>query len=521
MAALIPDSAPFSAEQRAWLDGFFAALLGAEAAKPDASGGEVAAEAAEDLPWHDATLTMDERMALAADARPELRLMAATAQLDCGQCGYLCRSYAEAVWTGAEPSLSRCVPGARETSRALKALMAELADRRPANGTNGHAAPSASGAANAPSRERPVLARLIEARPLCRDGSDKDVRHVALDISGTALTYRPGDSLGIVPRLNPILVRAVLDRLGATGEEMVAVDGEAVALREALASRVDIARPSEDAIALLARSAHDRAEAATLAALAAGEGPADLADADLLELLSAFPSARPAPRALVAALLPLQPRLYSIASSPAAHPGEVHLTVSAVRWTSRGRPRSGVGSCYLADIAAPGGIVPVFVQTAHGFRLPADPATPVIMVGPGTGIAPFRAFLAERAATGASGRSWLFFGDRRRASDYLYEDEIEAWRDAGALHRLDLAFSRDQQEKVYVQTRMRERAQELWSWLQDGARFYVCGDAKAMARDVDRALHDIAAEQGGLSAEAAKAWVADLARAGRYQRDVY
>jgi sulfite reductase (NADPH) flavoprotein alpha-component len=526
MATLIPENAPFSAEQRAWLDGFFAALLNGEHATQggNAPANTEVAEESEDHPWHDATLTLDERMALAADAKPELRLMAATAQLDCGQCGYLCRSYAEAVWSGAEQSLSRCVPGARETSRALKALMAELADRRPAestNGANGHAAPSATGTAAAPSRERPVLARLIEARPLCRDGSDKDVRHVALDIAGTGLSYRPGDSLGIVPRLNPILVRAVLDRLGASGEEMVAVGGEAMALREALASRVDIARPSEDAIALLAQSARDEAEAATLAAIAAGDGPADLADADLLELLDAFSSARPASGTLVAALLPLQPRLYSIASSPAAHPGEVHLTVSAVRWNSRGRPRSGVGSCYLADIAAPGGIVPVFVQTAHGFRLPADPATPVIMVGPGTGIAPFRAFLAERAATGASGRSWLFFGDRRRASDYLYEDEIEAWRGAGALHRLDLAFSRDQEEKVYVQTRMREQARELWSWLQDGAHFYVCGDAKAMARDVDKALHDIAAEQGGLTAEAAKAWVADLARAGRYQRDVY
>ena len=221
----------------------------------------------------------------------------------------------------------------------------------------------------------------------------------------------------------------------------------------------------------------------------------------------------------------LQPRLYSIASSPKAHPREVHLTVSAVRWDANDRQRTGIGSCYLADFARPGDVVPVFVQKSHGFAPPVDDAVPAIMVGPGTGIAPFRAFLEERdARSAASGRkggpNWLFFGDQKRATDFLYEDQIVDWQRRGVLSRLDLAFSRDQAEKVYVQHRMREAADELWRWLQDGAHFYVCGDAKRMAKDVEDTLLAIAAEQGGKGA-AAKAWLDGLARAGRYQRDVY
>jgi len=217
----------------------------------------------------------------------------------------------------------------------------------------------------------------------------------------------------------------------------------------------------------------------------------------------------------------LGPRLYSISSSPKAHPGEVHLTVSAVRYESFGRGRKGVASTFLADRIGDADCVKVFVQPSHGFKPPTNPDVPMIMVGPGTGIAPFRAFLEERKASGAKGKNWLFFGDQKRASDYLYETELDAWRREGHLSRLDLAFSRDQDAKIYVQDRMVEKAAELWSWLQAGAHFYVCGDASRMAKDVDAALHRIAESAGGKSADQAKAYIAQLKSEKRYQRDVY
>jgi sulfite reductase (NADPH) flavoprotein alpha-component len=341
------------------------------------------------------------------------------------------------------------------------------------------------------------------------------------DLSATDLTYEAGDSLGVFARKNPQLVQAVLDRVGATGEEMVAFDGDALPLRQVLLSKVDIARPSDECMMFLATRAFDGEEALKLQALASGEGPAELADADLLDLLMAFPSVMPSLPGLLKSLDRLQPRLYSIASSSKAHPREVHLTVSAVRWDSNERTRTGIGSCYLADFAKPGDVIPIFVQKSHGFGPPADDGAAAIMVGPGTGIAPFRAFLEEREARGAKGRNWLFFGDQKRSADFLYEDQIMDWQRRGVLHRLDLAFSRDQAEKIYVQNRMQEAAADLWQWLEEGAHFYVCGDAKRMAKDVEDTLLAIAVEQGGKSAEQAKAWLDGLAKAGRYQRDVY
>jgi sulfite reductase (NADPH) flavoprotein alpha-component len=236
---------------------------------------------------------------------------------------------------------------------------------------------------------------------------------------------------------------------------------------------------------------------------------------DLLQLL-------PAPISLAEFLLLLRklaPRLYSISSSPKAHPGEVHLTVSAVRYESFNRRRKGVASIFLADRA--NGSVKVFVQPSHGFKLPASSNVPIIMVGPGTGIAPFRAFLEEREAVGAKGKSWLFFGDQTRAADFLYEEQLTTWHKNNFLTRLDLAFSRDQAEKIYVQHRMLENASDLWSWLENGAHFYVCGDASRMAKDVDAALHKTIETVGGKSADDAKAYVAKMKNDKRYQRDVY
>lgn len=509
---LIPETAPFTPEQRAWLNGFFAGLLGAGGAPVPAA--DVLPQApAEDFPWHDPALSLDERMAL-AEGRPLARkLMAAMAQLDCGQCGYLCQTYAEALAGGSERSPARCVPGGRDTTRKLKALLAE-APAAPA------APATAKPAAPVPPKRVTVPARLVSREVLNKPGSQKEVRHIALAFEPGALAYEAGDSLGVVAANCPDLVAAVCGRLGGGDAPVPCPDGVSRPLGEALRAHFDIARPSDDAIALFRDRALHADDRAKLEALLDGSAGEDLAEIDLLDLFALFPADRIQPAELAERLLPLQPRLYSISSSPKAHAGEVHLTVAAVRWERRGRARKGVASTFLADRAAADVPIQIYTQTSHGFHLAPDDA-PIVMIGPGTGVAPFRAFLAERDARKAKGKSWLFFGDQRRATDYLYEDEIEAFRARGVLTRLDLAFSRDQLRKIYVQDRMRENAAELWRWLGEGAYVYVCGDAKRMARDVHRALIDVAAEQGRMPLHEAEQWLAALGRDGRYRRDVY
>jgi sulfite reductase (NADPH) flavoprotein alpha-component len=505
---VIPDSAPFTSVQRAWLNGFLAGLYGGADAG-QVSVGAAPAEA-EDFPWHDPSLELGERLDLAAGKPMKRRLMAAMAQLDCGQCGYLCQTYAEALAEGRETSLALCVPGAKATTKALKALVAEAPVA---------AVPAPAAATPARPIGKPV--RVLSAEPLTRAGSAKDVRHVVIDLAASGLSYDPGDSIGISAHNDSDLVAACINMLGVAGTLSVPCpDGIDRPLAEALTSHLDIARPLDRTLDLLAMVATDARQAAALRRLADGEDDAQPADADLLDLLEAFPSARPPVADLARALPALKPRLYSIASSPLGAPGQVHLCVSHVRDIRRGRVRAGVASGFLAQRAASHGDILAYVQTSH-FRLPADPRTPVIMVGPGTGIAPFRAFLQHRAAQGIQGRSWLFFGDQHQATDFLYEQELTAWQAAGVLGRLDVAFSRDQAAKVYVQDRMLEGAPDLWRWLQEGGHFYVCGDATRMARDVDTALRRIAMTEGGLDEAQAKDWIVALARQGRYLRDVY
>jgi sulfite reductase (NADPH) flavoprotein alpha-component len=257
-------------------------------------------------------------------------------------------------------------------------------------------------------------------------------------------------------------------------------------------------------------------------ALARGEDPdGDAETLDVLAALEKFPGIRPDPEALIEVLEPMQPRLYSISSSPKTQARRVTLTVDMVRYAVNGRTRHGTASTWLGERCAPGADIPVYVQKAHGFSLPENGDTPIIMVGPGTGVAPFRAFLEERAATGAKGGAWLFYGHQREATDFFYADEFATHRAAGTLSELSLAWSRDGAEKVYVQDRMRERGRELYDWLMAGAHFYICGDAKRMARDVETALTDLVATHGGMDGEAAKAHIATLKAEGRYQTDVY
>ncbi|MBX9748454.1 MAG: sulfite reductase subunit alpha [Roseococcus sp.] len=487
---IIPDSAPFSPEQRAWLNGFLAGLYGGA----ETAAAPVPAPPAEDFPWHDPALELDERLALAEGRSLPRRLMAAMAQLDCGQCGYLCQSYAEALAEGRETSTALCQPGGKVTRDAVKRLMADV-----------KVAPAAAPVVAKPRGE---TTRLLASERLTGAASGKDVRRIVLDLSGTGITYAPGDSLGVIARNDPGLVEACLTRLNARGDD---------ALREALSAERDIARPLDRTLDLLAGAARDPREGAALRRLADGEDGAEPTDADLLDLLETFPSARPPVADLVASLPTLKPRLYSIASSLRATPGRVELCVGVVRETRRGRVRDGVASCHLAFRAE---AVPAYAQASH-FRLPERAETPVIMVGPGTGIAPFRAFLQERAALGLKGRTWLFFGDRHAATDFLFAEEINAWKKDGTLQRLSLAWSRDGNAKDYVQHRMIEDSADLWRWLQEGGHFYICGDASRMAKDVDAALRQIAMSEGGMNADQARDWIVALAKQGRYQRDVY
>jgi sulfite reductase (NADPH) flavoprotein alpha-component len=394
-------------------------------------------------------------------------------------------------------------------------------------------APSAASAAPAPvateaeaqetgySKKNPFPARLLTNRRLNAPGSGKDVRHFEIALHGSGLDYEVGDALGVVPQNDPKLVGELLAALGASGDEAVAGRaGESIALREALTSHYEITRIPKPLLEAFAQRTRDEILQRVTSPTANGELTKFLWGREIIDLLLAHPSVKFAPAEFIGLLKKLQPRLYSISSSPKAHPGEVHLTVGAVRYESLGRQRAGVCSTFLADRVNAETPVPVFVHSNKAFRPPA-PDVPLIMVGPGTGIAPFRAFLEERRATGATGKNWLFFGDQKSATDYLYREEIEAFQNDGLLARLDLAWSRDQSEKVYVQQRMLESAGELFAWLEAGAGFYVCGDASRMAKDVDAALHQVIAQAGGKTSDQAAEYVKALKSAKRYQRDVY
>jgi sulfite reductase (NADPH) flavoprotein alpha-component len=372
------------------------------------------------------------------------------------------------------------------------------------------------------SRTNPFPARLITNRRLNGPGSAKDTRHFEISLEGSGLAYEAGDALGVMPANCPSIVDEIIRALGCDGEEAVKdPKGTETSLRSALLRSYAVTRPTTGLLQLLAERANDTELKALLEPSRKAELDKFLYGREVIDCLVRCAAAKVSPAEFTGHLAKLLPRLYSISSSPKAHPGEVHLTVAAVRYDSHGRQRQGVCSTFLADRVDTDTPVPVFVQTSHGFRLPADTTRPVIMIGPGTGIAPFRAFLEERRATGAQGRNWLLFGDQQRKCDFLYQEQLEGMLAEGSLSRLDTAFSRDQAEKIYVQTRMIEHARELWSWLEEGAHLYVCGDARRMAKDVDAALHQVIEQAGGRTREQAAEYVAGLKTGKRYQRDVY
>lgn len=355
-------------------------------------------------------------------------------------------------------------------------------------------------------RHHPVTARLTVNRLLTATDSDKEVRHYELDLAESGIRYCAGDSIAVHATNDPELVGAILTELGTDPDHVVPGHDEPLGML--LTERLEIRTPSRTLQALVAARTDDPQAAAALRAEATAAPGSWWYGKDVLDLIRL---AELGVDEVVDTLRPLQFRDYSIASSPLVYPHNVHLTVATVRYTAGDRRHGGVASTFLAER---GDTLTVHLRPNHAFRLPADDV-PIIMIGPGTGIAPFRAFLQERRASAAPGRSWLFFGDRRRTTDFLYGDELQAFAESGTLTRLDLAFSRDTVAKLYVQQRMRENGAALFSWLQDGAHLYVCGDADRMARDVDAALHEIVAGCGGFDAEGAHAYVNDLIKTHR------
>jgi sulfite reductase (NADPH) flavoprotein alpha-component len=523
---IIPSSAPFSEAQRSWLNGFFAGLLSTDAPAPlSAEQGAAVLQGSlgdgddGEAPWHDQTMPIADRMKLAEGRPLRRRMMAAMAQQDCGQCGYNCNDYSDAIASKAEPRLNLCVPGGKETARMLKALNEELEKAPPAS--SGATAPVV--AAPAPtaelgrSRDNPAPATFVSRRLLNKPGSEKETWHIDFDLSGCGLDYVVGDSFGIFARNDLGHVDQIIALLGAS--HTTEVRGKT--LREVLQDEVSLA-PAPDSLFELLSFITGGAQREKARALAQGDDPdGDAATLDVMAALQKFSGVRPHPEAFVEALEPLQPRLYSISSSHNATPGKLSLTVDCVRYVIGKRKRLGLASIFLAERINPGDQLKVYVQKAHGFALPQDPKTPIIMIGPGTGIAPFRAFLHDRRATGATGKNWLFFGHQRSDYDFFYADELNAMKTSGLLTRMSLAWSRDGNKKFYVQDRMREVGRELWTWLAEGANVYICGDAKRMAKDVERALVDIVAQFGARSTDEAVLFVADLKKKGRFQQDVY
>jgi sulfite reductase (NADPH) flavoprotein alpha-component len=578
---IIPDSAPFSAEQRAWLNGYLAGLFsrgqvnpavanaapvqpaatltpltilfGSQTGTAEGLAKRVAKEAGKrgfaamvlDMAQTDAAkLTAEKNLliiastygdgeppdnakplhtALGADSAPALAnlrfsvcALGDTNYVQFCKCGQDFDSFLE------KRGATRIAPRADCDLDYETKFSAWIESALGAFSQTGATAPTSApkseilatavshdGGGSTHSRQNPFPAPLLTSRTLNGEGSAKQVNHVEFSLEGSGLVYEAGDALGVMPHNCPELVGEVLAALACDGEEAVsAPDGSTTSLRRALTELYDLGKPTAELLAHYGGAGNGGGVAVALH--------------QVIDVLAARVDVKLAPADFVRALKKLQPRLYSISSSPKAHLGQVHLTVGAVRYELGKRARKGVCSTFLADRAVPSeSKVGVFVHSNKAFRPPANPDVPMIMVGPGTGIAPFRAFLEERRTTGAKGKNWLFFGDQRSATDFLYRDELLAFKTEGTLARLDLAWSRDQQEKVYVQNRMLENATELYAWLEQGAHFYVCGDASRMAKDVDAALHKIIETAGKKSADEAAAYVQTLKAAKRYARDVY
>ena len=405
----------------------------------------------------------------------------------------------------------------------IEAIVAQLAAEAEAAPAPAAATAQAVAGPAVPSpydKRNPFPAPVIENLAIVGRGSSKETRHIEFSLAGSGLVYEPGDALGIAASNDPAVVAALLEALRLPAETDIELKGQALTLGDALTHRYEITAATprfldywamlSEASALRQLQQEDRS----------GERSVFLRTHHIVDIVRRFPVGEVMPQGFVSALRPLQPRLYSLASSLAAAPEEAHLTVAPVRYALHDEPRSGVASGLLADRAAPDTVLPVYIQSNPHFRLPADDV-PIVMIGAGTGVAPYRAFLQQREARGVAGKSWLFFGERNFRTDFLYQTEWQGWLKDGTLGRMDVAFSRDRAEKTYVQHRMKERARDLFAWLEEGAHVYVCGDAANLAPDVHQALIDIVASEAHTGREAAEDYVRSLQADHRYQRDVY
>jgi len=414
---------------------------------------------------------------------------------------------------------------------ALYARLDQIVANRPARNVPLRRAAEVSGQATGSpsqpvsatySRENPFLAPVVDKRPLTSSDSSKLTMHVTFSVADSDLQYQAGDACAVLPQNDARLVDEIIRTLNFTPQVPVELPKHGtVTLADALTHHLQITRVTRKMVEAYATIGNCE----TLFGLLSPDQHQPLEkytwDRGLIDLINDYPGVLHSPADLVAMLPKLAPRLYSISSSPLAHTGEIHTTIAVVRYHAHDRERGGVCSTLLADRTPLGERRPIYIQPNKKFRLPADPNTPMIMIGPGTGIAPFRGFLHERRELGAQGKNWLFFGERSAATDFLYREEFESMLRDGHIARLDTAFSRDQEEKVYVQNRMEERSAQLWNWLQNGASLYVCGDATRMAKDVDRALHHIVQEEGSMDADAAQGYIQTLKDEHRYHRDVY
>lgn len=385
-----------------------------------------------------------------------------------------------------------------------------------ATGTgNASGSPAPAAPASAYNKANPFPATLLVRQKITGRDSEKDVRHIEIDLSGSGLQYRAGDALGVWFKNDPAVVEEILAAVSLKGDEPVNAGGQGKTVREALLHDWEIGLNTPQFVQGYAEISGnpELKEAAADASAYAAANP-------IAGIVSQYPAALTAEQ-LAGLLRPLAPRLYSISSAPEEVGEEVHLTVGVLRYEHNGIPRTGAASGFLGERLEEEGSVRVFVEENPRFRLPENPDTPVIMIGAGTGVAPFRAFMQQRAANGDSGKNWLIFGNQHFTQDFLYQTEWQGWAKDSLLNKYDFAWSRDQEEKIYVQHKIREEAAELWQWLQQGAHIYVCGDASRMAKDVEQALLDTIAEQGGLSADDADEYLDNLRQEGRYQRDVY
>lgn len=427
---------------------------------------------------------------------------------------------------GAERILPRvdCDVDYRATAEAWRAGVVEalkkLAPPAP-TGVQVVAPPAAPIDEPAFDKQRPFQATVLERINLNGRGSGKTTTHLELSLAGSGIVYQPGDALGVLPRNAPGYVDELLAATHLSGDAPVSVDGQDMPLHAALREHFEITTITRPFVKAYIGAGHHPELATFLEPENDDDFQSYCYGREIIDLFTAYPPGPMSAQDFVGMLRRLQPRLYSIASSLRAHEDEVHLLVGLTRYQSYGRTRQGVCSSYLCERLGEDEPLRVYPSPSPHFRLPANPDAPVIMIGPGTGVAPFRAFMEEREALGCRGRNWLFFGEQHFATDFLYQVEWQRWHSAGLLSQVDLAFSRDQEDKVYVQHRMQEKARDLYAWLQEGAYVYVCGDAAKMAADVHATLLDVVSRQGGKDQEAAETFLEDLQSNKRYQRDVY